>query len=324
MATGIPSNFANAVAPFVPLGRTPIGEEMPDLRQSTLKPLEPSAESARDENFRSPDQRPNDTEAQLWLRRRQQRSQNADQPPAEETLTFSVSGRAALAAEREAGLERKSEGATGKDAGEGSEPRQVRERRQALDERAVIRELAARDREVRLHEQAHAALGGRHAGAPRYQYERGPDGVAYAVSGEVPIDTSKVPNDPRATIEKARQIRRAAFAPAEPSDTDRRVAAAAARLEAEARVELRQQQRQEALQSTSAEGESSTDFGPASEQRAERDSDSRTRMDDDNESERRELSEAMRRRNRHNVQTYIQLGEIAAQSRHASGQDWRV
>lgn len=124
------------------------------------------------------------------------------------------------------------------------------EQRQQETEREVIRELAARDREVRAHEQAHAAVGGRYAGSPIYQFKRGPDGVSYAVGGEVSISTGAIPGNPEATIAKAQQIRRAANAPAEPSPQDRRVAAEAARLEADARVELQRQQALEQEQKT--------------------------------------------------------------------------
>lgn len=95
------------------------------------------------------------------------------------------------------------------------------------DEHQQVQELVARDTEVRAHEQAHAAAGGQWAGAPSYDYQRGPDGKRYAVGGEVPIDVSSVAGDPRATIAKMQQVRRAALAPAQPSPTDRRVAAEA-------------------------------------------------------------------------------------------------
>ena len=41
---------------------------------------------------------------------------------------------------------------------------------------AVVAEMAARDREVRAHEQAHARVGGQYAGQPTYSYQEGPDG----------------------------------------------------------------------------------------------------------------------------------------------------
>ena len=105
-------------------------------------------------------------------------------------------------------------------------------------EQNKIDELKERHKEVVTHEQAHAGAGGQYAGSPSYSYETGPDGVKYAVSGEVSIDTAKIPNDPQATIVKAQQIKRAALAPAEPSAQDRRVAASADRLASEARQEI--------------------------------------------------------------------------------------
>ncbi len=117
----------------------------------------------------------------------------------------------------------------------------ARSTEQALTEteQRELRELRARDREVRAHEAAHAAAaGGLARGAPSYSYVRGPDGRQYAVGGEVRIDTGAIAGDPRATLEKAQQIRRAALAPGEPSPQDRAVAAAAAQMAAEARAEL--------------------------------------------------------------------------------------
>lgn len=94
-------------------------------------------------------------------------------------------------------------------------------------EQSVVRELAARDREVRDHEQAHARVGGQYAGEPTYIYQTGPDGRSYAVGGAVSIDTAPVRNDPQATIQKMEIVKSAALAPAEPSAADRRIAALA-------------------------------------------------------------------------------------------------
>jgi len=101
-----------------------------------------------------------------------------------------------------------------------------------------IDQLKQRDREVVAHEQAHAGVGGKYAGAPSYSYDRGPDGAKYAVSGEVSIDTAKVPNDPHATLVKAQQIKRAALAPAQPSSQDRSVAVKAEKMAVQARQEI--------------------------------------------------------------------------------------
>lgn len=129
------------------------------------------------------------------------------------------------------------------------------EAQQERIEQQQIQQLAARDREVRNHERAHAAVGGQYAGAPRYQFERGPDGVNYAVGGEVSISTGGVAGDPQATLDKAQVIRRAALAPAEPSAQDRKVAAQATQMEAEARVELANIQREERLSEQQANTE---------------------------------------------------------------------
>lgn len=112
-----------------------------------------------------------------------------------------------------------------------------------------IRQLGVRDREVRMHEQAHKAVGGQYAGAISYTYERGPDGRRYAVGGEVPIDLSEA-DDPEATIAKMQIVRRAALAPApaEPSAQDRRVAAEASSIEQRARAELMEARAQERLE----------------------------------------------------------------------------
>ena len=103
---------------------------------------------------------------------------------------------------------------------------------------AEVRKLAQRDREVRAHEQAHAAVGGKHASHPHYQYEKGPNGVSYAVSGHVNIDVSEVPGDAEATLQKMQQVQRAALAPANPSAADRAVAAKASQMAVQARADL--------------------------------------------------------------------------------------
>ena len=106
-------------------------------------------------------------------------------------------------------------------------------------ERKQVEELRRRDREVRQHEQAHKAAAGPHAkGGPVFEYEEGPDGQQYAVSGHVDVDLSEVQGDPAATIRKMETIRRAAMAPAEPSSQDRQVAAQATKKAQEARMEL--------------------------------------------------------------------------------------
>ena len=116
-------------------------------------------------------------------------------------------------------------------------------------EAVEIRELQARDQEVRAHEAAHAAAGGSFAGSPNYTFERGPDGQTYAVGGEVSIDVSAVSGDPEATLQKAQQVRAAALAPANPSGQDMKVAQRAQSMAASARTELAEQQNLKPIES---------------------------------------------------------------------------
>ncbi len=113
------------------------------------------------------------------------------------------------------------------------------------EEQKIVSEMKARDAEVRRHEEAHARTGGQYAGSPSYQYEKGPDGRRYAVSGEVPIDVAPVPGDPAATIRKMETVKRAALAPAEPSSQDRSVAAKADQEKMKARAEQLKERREE-------------------------------------------------------------------------------
>lgn len=129
-----------------------------------------------------------------------------------------------------------------------------------------VEKLKARDREVRAHEMAHlAAAGGLATSGASFSYQRGPDGVSYAVGGEVKIDTSSGSN-PEETLRKAQIIRAAALAPAEPSGQDRAVAAKASQMEAQARAEQAAVERDE--QEPSAEDEKVQSQNNANQQAA--------------------------------------------------------
>ncbi len=108
------------------------------------------------------------------------------------------------------------------------------------EEEQIVAEFKRRDTEVRAHERAHAAAGGAYAGMPSFEYETGPDNQRYAVTGEVPIDSSPVAGDPAATIDKMAVVKAAALAPAKPSAQDRAVAANATATAAAAQAELNQ------------------------------------------------------------------------------------
>lgn len=128
-------------------------------------------------------------------------------------------------------------------------------RSEEQQELEISRDLAERDREVRAHEQTHASVGGKYASAPSYTYERGPDGRMYAVEGEVKIDTSPIPNDPQATLEKAEIIQRAALSVAEPSSADRAAAADARAMAIDARAEIMQQEDEVTIAGSESESE---------------------------------------------------------------------
>lgn len=110
------------------------------------------------------------------------------------------------------------------------------------DQQAQLDQLKARDREVRQHEQAHlSAAAGLAVSGASFAYQKGPDGVNYAVGGEVRIDTSPG-RTPEETLQRAQTIRAAALAPADPSGQDRAVAAKAASMAQEARSEIAAEQ----------------------------------------------------------------------------------
>jgi len=108
----------------------------------------------------------------------------------------------------------------------------------ALTDERIITELQQRDKEVRTHELAHASAGGGSTGSPSYTFEVGPDGKKYAVGGEVSVDLSGVPGDPKATINKMQKVHAAALAPASPSTQDIKVAASATQRILSAQSEL--------------------------------------------------------------------------------------
>nr|WP_321466960.1 putative metalloprotease CJM1_0395 family protein [uncultured Desulfobulbus sp.] len=127
------------------------------------------------------------------------------------------------------------------------------------EEEQMVQDLKQRDQEVKTHEMAHLAAAGQYAtGGPSYTYQQGPDGRRYAVGGEVPIDVSEE-KTPEETIQKMQAIKRAAMAPAEPSSTDRSVAASAAATESRARQQL------QAEEMNPSQEQSATDTGAAAE-----------------------------------------------------------
>ncbi len=117
-------------------------------------------------------------------------------------------------------------------------------RQLTLEEQAEVARLAARDREVRVHEAQHMAAAGGMASGLQYDYEMGPDGKMYAVGGRVRI-TVTPGSTPEETLAKARQLRSAANATGDPSGQDLTVAARAGQMEARALQQITQKKAQQ-------------------------------------------------------------------------------
>ena len=131
-------------------------------------------------------------------------------------------------------------GASGGSSGSGTGGGQsATDKMQQQKEVDTLKHLKQRDREVKDHEEAHlATAGGLAQGAPSFTYQRGSDGQMYAVGGSVSIDVMPVPDNPKATLDKARVIHAAALAPLQPSSQDQAVAAAATQMQQAAMREL--------------------------------------------------------------------------------------
>lgn len=98
------------------------------------------------------------------------------------------------------------------------------------EEKQKIQDMENRDKEVKTHEQAHkAAAQGINSSSPSYETKKGPDGKDYAVAGEVRIGFTPT-EDNEKNLEKAKTLRNAALAPAEPSSQDLKVAQDATRM----------------------------------------------------------------------------------------------
>lgn len=221
------SPFANSVAPFVPHGKQVVGEESLDVKSSPIPPVEESAQSAGTLNRKDPGDRGNLQQEQLRLRDSQVAKAATDgNLPAENPAVARSRNNSVAGAENQKPAEQLTE-------------------ELSAEELRELAQLASRDRAVRAHEQAHVAVGGQFAGAASYGFKEGPDGLRYAVSGEVPINLGVVADDPQATLGNALQVQRAALAPADPSIQDRLVAARAAQVALEARSDIVQQQVEE-------------------------------------------------------------------------------
>jgi hypothetical protein len=110
------------------------------------------------------------------------------------------------------------------------------------DERAVVRELQARDLAVRVHEGQHLdAASGLASGGPEFSFQVGPDGKQYAVGGHVDVQTSAT-SDPEKTARDAQTFAHSAGAPGDASAQDLSVARDSLNSSAAALKSVNQQQ----------------------------------------------------------------------------------
>ena len=111
------------------------------------------------------------------------------------------------------------------------------------EEKAELRRMQQKDREIRMHEAAHYAAGAQYVrSSPKFRYKTGPDGKRYVDGGEVIIDGSK-PMTPEEAVKKAEILLRAALAPAKPSAPDRAAASRAKQMAREAEQEIAKRER---------------------------------------------------------------------------------
>ena len=112
------------------------------------------------------------------------------------------------------------------------------------DERQQVQKLKRIDREVRSHYRAHQNAAPDLTGPASFTTVRRPDGMLYAVGGEVFIDTGEAAT-PQATIQKLKKVIMAALAPLDPSSQNRKVAAQARGEIAESRNKIQEEKAEE-------------------------------------------------------------------------------
>lgn len=103
-----------------------------------------------------------------------------------------------------------------------------------------LKVLEERDQEVRAHEQEHLNEAGEHArGGPVFETYTASNGKTFVTGGKVEVDLGET-GDAKKTADKMAKIRKAALAPATPSQQDRAVEAEAAGKESAARAQMQQ------------------------------------------------------------------------------------
>ncbi len=142
---------------------------------------------------------------------------------------FSRANAQQQAVSNQQGVQQDTRGLEKNDSSSKSEKNQNQEKQDPTqltqDERVELSKLKAVDTKVRAHEAAHQS-GPAASGGASFTYEKGPDGVMYAVGGEVPvrIETGSTPQE---TISNLQGVIATALAPADPSPQDLSIASKA-------------------------------------------------------------------------------------------------
>jgi hypothetical protein len=140
-----------------------------------------------------------------------------------------------------------------------NEEKSTNDQKLSKEEQKEVKELERIDRQVKSRELTHRTVVGNYArGNVSFDYVTGPDGKRYAKEGHINIDSRPVPNNPEATIRKARAIRSVELSTTNTSLQDRTVSAEIAKIEREARMELKAEQREALVNAAKAVFEEKT------------------------------------------------------------------
>ncbi len=93
------------------------------------------------------------------------------------------------------------------------------------DEKAEVFKLKAIDSKIKAHEMAHKS-GPAASGGASFSYTKGPDGLMYAIAGEVPVEI-KTGDTPQETMSNMHDVIATALAPSDPSPQDLSIASKA-------------------------------------------------------------------------------------------------
>lgn len=125
-------------------------------------------------------------------------------------------------------------------------------------QKVEVYKLKAIDSQVRAHEAAHQS-GPAASGGASYTYTKGPDGVMYAVAGEVPIQI-ETGSTPQETMSNMQDVIATALAPADPSPQDLSIASKARVLMMKAQQEYAKELQEKLLNNNEYEKNAKSEY----------------------------------------------------------------